>query len=893
MWRVSVRRGKLSIATSKTRGKSPELVQSVNQKNTVSSTLAATFPASIRTLFLLGWLAVLTMTGQAVTYTVSNANDSGTGSLRQAILDANTSATVDLIQFQIPGPGPFTINLLDQLPPLTGPVTLDATTQSGYANQPLVELNGTSAGLTAIGVRVTSSGCTIRGLAINRFATDGIRLESARNTVQGNYIGTDVSGTIVRANRQYGVFVLGGWSNTIGGTTITDRNVISGNDTGIYLLNCFGTIVQGNYIGVSASGMADLGNTNNGIVIYAAENNLVGGATTGARNVISGNDGSGINLNTATATGNTIQANYIGLNAAGTASVGNGADGITLNDAAANLIGGPTAGLGNVISGNGHAGIYFNGTSCRGNAVQGNLIGTDASGTIACGNGYAGVTFANAVGNMVGGSIAAARNLISGNLQEGLFLSSGSKSNVIHGNFIGPQINGTTALPNQASGVAVNNAADNYIGGSNAGEGNLISGNGFIGVWLINANATRNLVRGNLIGVAASGSASLGNTQAGVGVSDAGGNQIGGPTSTEANVISGNGFPANAGGLFITGNLARGNKVIGNRIGTSSSGTAALANRYEGVYLVGASSNQIGGSVPGMGNLIAGNTTRGLRITNSLGTDVLGNSFGVKSDGVTSLGNGQFNIELEENTIGTRIGTATGGGNRIGYSGGGYAGVRVRDNSTNNEILGNAIFNNSSLGIDNSTFGVTANDDCDSDGGGNQLQNFPVLTAAYGGSSIGISGTFNSQPNQTYRLQFFASPSCDPSGNGEGEVYLGDAVLALGATCTTNFVVRLPQAVAAGWVVTATATDPANNTSEFSSCLPVLSPPALGLATTPGGMMLSWPSGATGFVLREALSLKPPVNWTLVTNPPTLRDGQWAVTVGPQGDQRFYRLSFE
>jgi titin len=839
---------------------------------------------------MLGSLAKL----PAATFTVSNVNDSGAGSLRQAILDANAAGDADVIQFQIPGPGPFTINLLAALPPLANPVNLDATTQPGYVNQPLVELNGTSAGLESVGIRVTSSSCSIRGLAINRFATDGIRLESTFNTIQGNFIGTDPLGSTARPNGQYGIFVLGGWSNTIGGTTITARNVIGGgNDTGIFLLNCFGNTVQGNFIGVAASGTVALGNTNNGITLFAAENNLIGGTTAGARNVIAGNQASGINVNATSSTGNVIQGNYIGVNAAGTTVISNTADGITLNDAVGNQIGGITAGAGNVISGNGQAGIFLNGANCRANFVQGNLIGTDSAGAVGLGNRFAGITLAGAISNTIGGVVSTARNVISGNFQEGIFFSANSRSNRVFGNYIGTAASGTTALPNQASGIALNNAADNFIGGSNPGEGNVISGNNFLGVWLLNTNATRNLVRGNLIGVGATGSSAVGNAQAGVGISDAGTNQIGGAGSLERNVISGNGYPANGGGVFILGSRATGNKLLGNRIGTDSNGTAALPNRFDGVYLVNAHSNTIGGFLAGEGNQIAGNTTRGMRLTNSLANDILGNFFGVKPDGTNSLANGQFNIELEEFTSFTRIGAAAGGGNRIGYSGGIYAGVRVRDHSTNNAILGNAIFNSASLGIDLGTFGGSSNDDCDGDGGANQLQNFPVLTQAFGGGAAGIRGTFNSKPNQTYRLQFFASASCNASGNGEGAVYLGDKIISTGAACSTNFVVSLPSAVAVGSVLTATATDAANNTSEFSACLTASAPPELQIAPDGGSALkLTWPA-ASGFVLREAASLTPPITWTLVTNVPVNLSGQLTVAVTPQGSQRFYRLSFE
>ena len=211
-------------------------------------------------------------------------------------------------------------------------------------------------------------------------------------------------------------------------------------------------------------------------------------------------------------------------------------------------------------------------------------------------------------------------------------------------------------MGNFNSGVALNNAPGNVIGGDVPGAGNLISGNGYIGVWLINTNATGNRVQGNLIGTAVGGTNALGNTNAGIGLSDAPGNQIGGAAAGQGNVISANGFPANNGGIFITGSRAQGNQILGNFMGTDIHGQAALANRYEGIYLTGAGSNQIGSELAGGGNLISGNTTRGIRITNSVGSVIRGNLIGTKLDGTSSLANGQFNVELEENSNAHQVG---------------------------------------------------------------------------------------------------------------------------------------------------------------------------------------------------------------------------------------------
>jgi titin len=567
---------------------------------------------------------------------------------------------------------------------------------------------------------------------------------------------------------------------------------------------------------------------------------------------------------------------------------------VTLLNSVSNRIGDGMIEARNLISGNRQEGIFLSASSL-GNRIRGNFIGTAANGTSALGNGASGVALNGAAANSIGGAAAGEGNVISGNTNMGVWMTGVSASNnLVQGNFIGTDLNGLTAVKNVASGVQVESPA-NQIGGSGPGAGNVISGNGYIGVWLLNSNAVGNVVRGNLIGAAAGGTSGLGNAFGGIGLTDAANNEIGGLTVAERNLISANGFPANNGGVFIMGAKAKGNRFYGNFIGTDLNGQNALPNRFEGIYVVGASSNIIGSELVGGGNLISGNTTRGIRITNSVGGVIRGNLLGTRSDGTTSLANGQFNVELEDNSHAHQIGgLAPGAGNRVGFSGGGFAAIRVRDFSTNNAILGNAVFANSGLGIDIGTAGTNANDSCDNDLGANMLQNHPVLTQAYSGAKVGVRGTLNSAPNTTFRLQFFASPACDASGNGEGSVYLGDKLVNTGPACSTNFVATLPGAVVAGQVITATATDPANNTSEFSTCQPVLAAPRLNLSTVGSDQVsLTWLNTTPGFTLKETSDLSPPVNWTTVTNVPVVTSGKYEVTlVRPEGN-RFYLLNFE
>lgn len=834
----------------------------------------------------------------AATYVVSNTANSGPGSFRQAIVDA-TSAS-DSIVFQIPGTGPHTITPLAPLPLITAGL-VDATTQSGYSGRPIIEINGASAGGGVVGLRLGGSGCTVRGLVINRFSADGIRCDTGGHVLEGNYVGTDLTGTLARGNGQYGIFVFGTSGNRIGGATASQRNVISGtNETGIYILNGSSNVIRGNYVGLGAYGTNRLGNRNNGITIFNSSHNVIGGSGPGEGNIISGNTGSGINLNNAVANGNVIQGNFIGLTHDGSSPISNSADGITLNGAPRNLIGGTVEGARNVIAGNGQAGIFLNGAGATGNRIEGNYIGTDPTGLAARGNGFAGITLSGALSNTVGGTLTAARNVISGNQQDGIFISAGSVGNVVAGNFVGVNAAGTSAVANLFTGITLHNSSFNEISGNPEGARSVISGNGNVGIWINGLAARGNLVAGNFVGTGAGGSNSIGNALDGLRITDSPANQIGGSSPAARNVFSGNGFTAGVGaGVYLTGFSATNNTLIGNFVGTDLTGHLAVGNRSEGLYLAGVNHISIGGVLPELGNVISANTTRGIRLINSSHNLIRGNLLGTAVDGVSPLGNGQFNVELEANSNDNQIGgPAAGAGNRMGYTGtfagGPFAAVRVRDGAINNVILGNAIFASSAMGIAFTGLSATANDACDGDTGGNLRQNFPVLTQAFSGRNTGLRGRLNSQPNRIYRIQFFANPACDPSGHGEGQVFLGDVLVTTGADCTAEFVASLPVAVPPGQVITATATDPANNTSEFSACVTVLPLPRLSLAPANGNqMVLSWTNAATGFRLRETEDLTPPVVWSAVTNLPVLSNGQWMVTLPRVSDRRFYTLSLE
>ncbi len=360
-------------------------------------------------LATIGSLFFLTATASARIITVTGTGDTialdGKVTLREAMTAANTNfasgdapagdAGLDVIHFNIPGGAFHTITLASELPPTPEPLTIDGTSQPGFAGPPVIELNGNN--VAATGLFIFGGNSVVKGLVLNRFTGNAIILSTKDlNFVVGNYIGTNASGTSVLGNGQDGVSIQNTSKfNTIGGSGAL-RNVISGNGSNGVTVNggSFNTI-QGNYIGTNAAGTAALGNASSGIRIFTA-NNIVGGTGAGAANVVAGNV-TGVSLEGAGATGNQVQGNLIGTNAAGTAALANTQEGVYIS-APNNIVGGTTASARNLISGN-RFGLYITGDTTMGNQIQGNYIGTNLSGNAAVGNTENGITIFDAPTN--------------------------------------------------------------------------------------------------------------------------------------------------------------------------------------------------------------------------------------------------------------------------------------------------------------------------------------------------------------------------------------------------------------------------------------------------------------------------------------------------------------
>jgi len=375
----------------------------------------------------------------------------------------------------------------------------------------------------------------------------------------------------------------------------------------------------------------------------------------------------------------------------------------------------------------------------------------------------------------------------------------------IQGNIIGLNPAGTAIVDTSGQGIEMDvGCSGNLIGGTTAAERNVISSSTNIAIVL---NGSDSIVQGNFIGLNAAGSARAGNANFGVFVGN-GSATIGGTNPGEGNVIvAGN-------GIEIGGNPALNHSsglVQGNFIGTDAAGMISL-NAGIGI---GINVSHASGAVISGGNVISGNntgvliTSSGISGASSDSITVQGNFIGTAADGVTALGNSGDGVSMGSSPNNAVGGINSGEGNVIAFNGG----VGVRSNfATGSRIEGNSIFSNGSLGIDQNAIGVSLNDFGDLDG----IQNFPKITAVTTtATNANIVGTFSSRPNTAYRLEFFGNTEADPSGFGEGQVFLGATDVTSDGAGGAAFDVTFPLTDPVLTFV-ATAIDADGDSSEFS-----------------------------------------------------------------------------
>lgn len=373
-----------------------------------------------------------------------------------------------------------------------------------------------------------------------------------------------------------------------------------------------------------------------------------------------------------------------------------------------------------------------------------------------------------------------------------------------------------------------------FTGGSSLLRGIVINRFPGNGVDLLHVGG--NTVSGCYIGTDSGGTVDLGNGGHGIAIisqinTSSSNHIIGGSTPVERNIISGNAFK----GIHIVG-PSNNNQIKGNFIGTDVTGTADLGNTHDGVEITtGPTGNIVGGALPGEGNLISGNSRSGI-VNNAADSNIfLGNSIGTDVTGTADIGNTNagvtIGVDSDNNVIG---GVAPGEGNRIAFN---ERGVRIVDAASDgHSIRGNSIFSNDNLGIELGAFGVDLNDPDDVDTGANEQQNFPVINLAVSGSTI-IRGTLNSAPNTVFSLDFYSTAVPDGSNHGEGETYIGSTIVTTDAVGNAAFLAAFTQNTPVGHFITATATDPAGNTSEFSEARQVLAPTSANV--TVGGRVVT------------------------------------------------------
>lgn len=733
---------------------------------------------------------------------VTNTNDSGGGSLRNAIQFANTQTTASTISFAISGAGPHAITLASALPDITANgLTIDGTTQPGTQCRDLWTGSGHDLRINVRGAsgfdgfRFGGVNQTVRGLSVTAFANAIRSLPSSNTTtVQCNYLGLLADGT--NGGNTRGMWVNGA-SARIGGLDPGQGNVISANGTvGVVTIDTStDTAIRGNFIGTDTTGITARAN-GTGI------NNLTGTATWRdiTRNLISGNTSAALALETddqVSAATDTIriQRNIIGFTRDLSALLRSGGDGIHFpSGSIANvLIGGDAASAGNTITGT-DQGISL--TNTPNITIQGNVIARSGQ------NGV-GATAVN--GLTIGGAAAGLGNVIGGNGFSGIAVVDGSSNATILGNTIGAvSITGGT-FENQHHAIFLRGVSNVTIGNGTSGGRNVIARNGFQAV-LSQGTVSNLTIDGNFIGTDASGNVGVSNASRGdVFTRDAVALSLGNFSgiTIRNNVIGGH-----AGAMIeFWDSAATGVTIQGNSLGVGASGAAIIpADGVEPLMFTGGPTRQysnvlIGGAAPGQGNIIANGVNSGIRME--------------------STGS---NIQVIGNTI----------RNNAGYG-------AVFLSNTRAAMVSNRIFANGLIGIDLDENWITLNDAGDGDAGSNDLLNFPEAIRAnvVGANLMTYNFTLDVPAAASgYRIEFFASAAADPTGFGEGERYLGavDITHAGGAQSYSGTLTTL-EPVSIGDAISATTTRRTAGgawdiTSEFSATATAAGVAALSVALT-------------------------------------------------------------
>jgi CSLREA domain-containing protein len=835
---------------------------------------------------------VISSTLYAATITVNSTKDTAkseqTCTLRDAITAANTDSKMagcaagngaDTIAFNIPGNladlshGKFIIAPSTSLPPIVEQVNIDATTQPGFNQEPLIVLSGKDIvgplDLVHYGFNLQNhNGSVIRGFIINDYLQDpgtfphiAINiLEGGNHTIVGNWLGMDATGLLPRPNGR-SIFIEDSEMNLIGGENQSDRNILSGNTDDsaaryfvILLVNSHHNRIEGNWLGLDKTGMVALPNNGEAIDIVFSNYNIVGGSEA-KRNIISATQKQQA-VQVEDAGGNEISYNCLGTNkdcevdqaSYDTSPFANGFvvphDTMDILSFDPNVFGNENEVLYNVVAQNGSSGIAVvsidvgGGNTMSDTVVEGNtFINSRYSAIDIITDGASSVLD----GVIVRGNIINNKTLpLDGSVSDGIMANGIINDLLIDDNTVSNSRRGILYKGKMTNSMILNN---NLMGGEN-------------GIWIDSAapfspsaGMENILIDGNSVREYSNEGITLLGSINNVSVID--------------NEITDNGSHglAAVGSTQVTPDFSSGNTVVEN-VGIENGllkDNQIYNNGGIGVYL-GATLNM---SFENIQEDIIFNrifeTGDFDYVFDTVSTDYA--LYEIRNDAVTNGSNDDFDLLLFTDTFDLIAAPFQSGSDEqipVFFDQGTYIvgveafqvgtpleplssfsvfktsaniQVEVADRGHNIEMSGNAIYGNAGLGIDLSNEfnvddagvtqvpdGVTA--DMEADNGPNGLQNFPeLLEAKFVDSAVQVKGNLNSKPNTTYRLEFFANSEVDASGNGEGERPLGTKFVSTNANgLANNFVTHLSdENVNAGDYITATATDvDTGRTSEFS-----------------------------------------------------------------------------
>ncbi|MEL6558155.1 MAG: FG-GAP-like repeat-containing protein [Bacteroidota bacterium] len=563
---------------------------------------------------------------------VTNTNDAGPGSLRQAILEANALPVANEINFDIPGNGPFQINLQSDLPQVTETLAIDASGLQEQVGVPLLAINAVGNGI----VFNDAPNSVLRGLTIHSGNSIGVRIiNSSSTTIANNYIGTDASGS----QPEFGFDQSGITVENSSGVAINNNLIASSRILIDVLTGSDRTRILGNLLGTSLDGTQALGGDSIAIRAVGVTELIIGDEEAGNGNVInvSGDFEEKIGLVIDQVDLLRLENNLIGTNASGS-SVISEFQAVTITD------GLNIALKGNLIAGSTDHGVNLNGII--GGSVIGNLIGSNLEGTSNLTNGGDGIHGFNIQNVIFGGITPDSVNVISGNLGHGIFITDGTNLTFTN-NLIGTDLSGSNAIPNKIGIEIINGNTINL-------SGNTISGNTLEGIILTTLIDSE--LHGNRVGIDVSGSIQLANGSGGLKANALINVELGGNDASEGNVISGNG----GSGIMLSGNMEN-VTLQHNTVGLNASQNTAIPNAKDGILISGSDQLIL------QNNHIAFNKMNGINIINGSG-NLIG---GISSDNGNEIHDNQLN------------------GIRINEDGDTSSGNTIRGNSIfNNDILG-------------------------------------------------------------------------------------------------------------------------------------------------------------------------------------------------------------